>query len=176
MKKFQQNLFIALALGLCGLCAWQWYAQTVQRTTIGQLNQMVYDRNALIQNDTNSIATLNGQVAEMDGRITALKSTVATNGQIMASQKAQITQLQFDHDNDTNEIAQYKVAVNTLESRLKDANDNIDKQNTVITNLLLQRNGLVTKYDELATNRNDIVMKYNALVGQEKSQSGKNGQ
>ena len=31
MKNFQQNLLILLALRLCGLCAWQWYAQTVQR-------------------------------------------------------------------------------------------------------------------------------------------------
>ncbi len=175
MKNFQPNLLITLALGLCGLCAWQWYAQTVQRTTIGQLNQMVYDRNAAIQNYTNSIATLNGQVAEMDGRITELKGTVANNDQVIASQKAQITQLQFEHDNDTNEIAQYKIAMNTLESRLKDANDNIDKQNTVITNLLSQRNDLVVKYDELATNRNDIVMKYNGLVKQAEVQgnSGK---
>lgn len=175
MKNFQQNLLIVLALGLCGLCAWQWYAQTAQRTTIGQLNQMVYDRNASIQSYTNSIAALNGQVAEKDGRITELKATVTTNEQIMAAQKAQITQLQFDHDNDTNEIAQYKVAVDTLESRLKDANDNVDKQNTVITNLLSQRNDLVTKYDELATNRNDIVMKYNDLVKQAEAQgaSGK---
>lgn len=173
MKNFQQNLLIILALGLCGLCAWQWYAQTVQRTTIGQLNQMVYDRNASIQNYTNSIATLNGKVAEMDGRITELKATVMTNDQVMASQKAQIAQLQFDHENDTNEIAQYKVAVDTLESRLKDANDNIDKQNTVITNLLSQRNDLVIKYDELATNRNDIVAKYNELVKQAEANSGK---
>jgi chromosome segregation ATPase len=172
MKNFQQNLLFALALGLCGLCSWQWYVQTVQRTTITQLNQMVYDRNASIQSYTNSIATLNGQVAEMDGRITELKGTVATNEQVMASQKAQISQLQFEHDEDTNEIAQYKVAMDTLESRLKDANDNIDKQNTVITNLLSQRNDLVTKYDELATNRNDIVAKYNEMVKQAEAQGG----
>ena len=166
MKHFQQNLLIVLALGLCGLCAWQWYAQTVQRTTIGQLNQMVYDRNASIQNYTNSITTLNGQVAEMDGRISGLAATVATNEQVMTSQKAQITQLQFNNDDYTNEIAQYKVAVDALESRLKDANENIDKQNVAITNLLSQRNDLVIRYDELATNRNDIVAKYNQLVKQ----------
>jgi len=173
MKNFQQNLLIVLALGLCGLCAWQWYAQTVQRTTIQQLNQMVFDRNGSIQSYTNSIATLNGKVAEMDGRIIELKATVTTNAQIMASQKAQIAQLQFDNSNYTNEIAQYKVAVNTLESRLNDANTNIDKQNAVITNLLSQRNDLVTKYDELATNRNDIVTKYNEMVKQAESSSGK---
>lgn len=171
MKNFLQNLLIILALGLCALCAWQWYGQTVQRETIQDLNKMVYDRDQSIQGDTNSIATLNAKVDDMDLRITGLKATVATNAQVMISQKAQIEQLQFEHDNDTNEIAQYKVAGDTLESKLKDAYAGIDKQNQTITNLLSDREGLVNKYDELATNRNDIVLKYNALVKQMEGQS-----
>jgi len=170
MKNFQQNLLIIVALGLCGLCAWQWYGQTVQRDTIQDLNKMVYDRNAAIQGYTNSIATLNAKVSDMDVQMTALKATVASNEQVMVSQKAQITQLQFEHDNDTNEIAQYKVAVDTLESHLKDAYAGIEKQNETITNLLSERDSLVQKYDSLATNRNDIVLKYNALVKQVESQ------
>jgi chromosome segregation ATPase len=171
MKNFQQTLLLILALALCGLCAWQWHAQTVQRTTIEDLNKMVYDRNASIQGYTNSIATLNGQVAEMDGRITELKAAMATNEQLVVSQKAQIEQLQFQNDDFTNQIAQYKVAVDTLESRLKEAYAGIDKQNETITNLLSERNDMVKKYDDLATNRNDIVLKYNALVKQ--AESGK---
>jgi chromosome segregation ATPase len=169
MKNFQQNLLIVLAIALCGLCAWQWYAQTVQRQTIGDLNQMVFDRNAAIESYTNSIASLNSQVDEMGGRIAELKSTMATNEQMVVSQKAQIEQLQFDSATFTNEIAQYKTAVDVLESKLKDADDGIDKQNETISNLLSQRNDLVQKYDELATNRNDIVAKYNALVKQEET-------
>ena len=170
MKNFQQNLLIVLALGLCGLCAWQWYAQTVQRQTIQDLTRMVYDRNVAIQSYTNSIATLNAKVTDMDVRMSALNANVASNEQVMVSQKAQIVQLQFEHDNDTNEIAQYKVAVDTLESRLKDAYTNLEKQNETITNLLSERDDLVQKYDSLATNRNDIVLKYNALVKQVESQ------
>jgi chromosome segregation ATPase len=171
MKNFQQNLLILLALGLCGLCAWQWYAQTVQRDTIQDLNKMVYDRNAAIQGYTNSIATLNAKVSEMDVHMTALAATLATNEQMMASQEVQIAQLQFQHDNDTNEIAQYKTAVDTLNSRLKDAYADLEKQNETITNLVSEREDLVQKYDSLATNRNDIVLKYNALVKQVESQS-----
>src|SRR5580704_3981304 len=108
MKNFQQNLLIVVAIALCGLCAWQWYAQTVQRKTIGDLNQMVFERNTAIENYTNSIASLNSHVNGMDERITGLKATVATNEQMVVSQKAQIEQLRFDNDNFTNEIAQYK--------------------------------------------------------------------
>ncbi|HEY1789849.1 MAG TPA: hypothetical protein VGJ73_17000 [Verrucomicrobiae bacterium] len=173
MKNFQQNLLVVLALGLCALCAWQWYAQTIQRDTIQDLNKMVYDRNAAIQGDTNSIATLNAKVSNLDVRMTALKANLASSEQVMVSQKAQITQLQFEHENDTNEIAQYKVAVDTLDSRLKDAYASLEKQNETITNLLSERDDLVQKYDSLATNRNDIVLKYNALVKQVESEQGK---
>ena len=166
MKNFQQNLLIVLALALCGLCVWQWYLQTAQRDEIQALNKMVYDRNAAIQSYTNSIATLNFQVSQMDGHITQLKATVATNEERIASQKAQIEQLRFDNDNFTNEIAQYKVALDTLQSKLNDAYAGIDKQNETISNLVSERTGLVQKYDSLATNRNDIVLKYNALVKQ----------
>ena len=170
MKNFLQNLLIIVALGLCGLCAWQWYGQTVQRDTIQDLNKMVYDRNVAVQAYTNSIATLNAKVSDMDVQMTALKATVASNETVMVSQKAQITQLQFEHDNDTNEIAQYKVAVDTLESRLKDAYAGLEKQSETITNLVSERDDLVQKYDSLATNRNDIVVKYNALVKQVEDQ------
>jgi chromosome segregation ATPase len=166
MKQFQQNLLIILSLSLCGLCAWQWYAQTVQRKTIGDLNQMVYDRNDAIQGYTNSLAALNDRVNDMGARIVQLKATAATNQQVMAAQSAQIAQLRFDNETLSNEIGQYQVAVGTLESRLSAANTDIDQQNGTITKLLSQRNDLVQKYDELATNRNDIVIKFNALEKQ----------
>ena len=80
---------------MCGLCAWQWYEQTIQRDEITTLNGMVYEKNAAIQDDTNSIATLNHQVDQMDARITEIKAAAATNEQLVVSQKAEITQLQF---------------------------------------------------------------------------------
>ena len=173
MKNFQVNLFIVLALGLCSLCAWQWYEQTVQRTTIQSLNRMVYDRDAAIQNYTNSIATLNHQLAQIDASLTEMKAAAATNEQLIISQKAKITQLQFENDNFINEIAQYKAGVDALEMKLKEAYAGIDKQNAVISNLVAQRNDLVQKYNDEVKARNNIVAKYNELAKQvEKLQSG----
>ena len=170
MKNFQVNLLIVLALGLCGLCARQWYEQTVQRDEIQSLNRMVYDRDASIQSYTNSIATLNHQVDQMDGRITGIKAAAATNEQLVISQKAEIVQLQFASENFTNEIAQYKAAVDALESKLKEAYAGIDKQNEAITNLVAQRNDLVQKYNDEVKDRNDIVAKYNDLAKQVQKQ------
>ena len=172
MKNFQQNLLIVLALALCGLCVFQWYEQTIQRNAIEKLNRMVYDRDASIQNDTNSIASLNFQVNQMDARISAIKAAAATNEQLVISQKAQIVELQFQNENLTNEIAQYKSAVDDLAAKLKDAYAGIEKQNEAISNLVAQRDDLVTKYNDAVSNRNDVVVKYNDLVKQLEKQNG----
>jgi chromosome segregation ATPase len=169
MKNFQVNLLIVLAIGLCGLCAWQWYEQTVQRDAIQNLNRMVYDRDASIQNYTNSIATLNHQVDQMDARITEIKAAAATNEQLVISQKAQIVQLQFANETATNQSAQYKAGVDALEAKLKDAYAGIEKQNETITNLVAERDGLVQKYNDEVKDRNDIVAKYNQLAKQVQS-------
>jgi len=168
MKNFQVNLLIVLALGLCGLCVWQWKIQTVQRDEITTMNGMLYEKNAAIQGYTNSIASLNHQVSQMDARLTELKAVVATNEQLVISQKADLAELHFANLNLTNQITQYKIAVDTLEARLKEAYAGIDKQNATITNLIAQRNDFVQKYNDEVKDRNEVVAKYNDLAAQVK--------
>ena len=175
MKNFQQNLLIVLALALCGLCAFQWYEQTIQRNEITTLNDMLYDKNVAIQDATNSIATLNGQVNQMDARLTEMKAAAATNEQLVVMQKVEIAQLQFNGANLTNEIAQYKTAVDTLTAKLKEAYANLESQNASITNLVAQRDDFVKKFNEEVKDRNDVVAKYNELVSpvQKQQRGGK---
>jgi chromosome segregation ATPase len=166
MKNFQANILIVLALALCGLCAWQWHEQTVQRDEITTMNGILYDKNVAIQDATNSIATLDHQVAQMDARITGIKAAAATNEQLVVSQKARLAQLQFKNASLTNEVAQYRVAVDTLESKLKDAYADVEQQNAAITNLVAQRDDFVKKFNDEVKDRNDVVAKYNDLVKQ----------
>ena len=172
MKNFQSNLLIALALALCALCAFQWYEQTIQRNEITAMNGMLYDKNVAIQDATNSVATLNHQVEQMDARLTEMKAAAATNEQLVVSQKVEIAQLQFNGANLTNEIAQYKTAVDTLTAKLKEAYTNLESQNASITNLVAQRDDFVKKFNDEVKDRNDIVAKYNDLVKQVQPQSG----
>jgi len=173
MKNFQQNLLIALALALCGLCAFQWYDQTLQRNEIQTLNETVFQRNADIQGDTNSMAALNHQLEQLDASITEIKAAAATNEELVASQRAAIARLQFANLNLTNAVAQYQEAVGTLQSKLKDAYAGIEKQNEAITNLVNQRDEFVQKFNDSVKDRNDVAAKYNALVDQiQKQQEG----
>ena len=172
MKNFHQNLLIALALALCGLCAFQWYEQTLQRNEITTMNRILYDKNVVIQDATNSIATLDHQIEQMDTSLTELKATAATNELMMAMQKAQIIKLEFANENLTNEVAQYKTAVDTLTSKLKEAYAGINQQNESITNLVMQRDEFVKKFNDTVKDRNEIVAKYNDLVKMAQKQQG----
>jgi chromosome segregation ATPase len=176
MKNFQPNLLIILALALCGLCAFQWYEQTVQRNEIVTLNGMVYDRNVAIRDATNSIALLNQQVARMDARLTELKTEGESNATLVVQQKADLAQLRFANAGLTNDVAQYKAGVDALEARLKDAYAGLEKQNEALTNLVAQRDDLVKKLNDEIKDRNDVVSKYNELAQQAEKLQGRGGE
>ena len=173
MKTFQQNLLIFVAFALCGLCVFQWYGQTRQRDQIEKLNQLVYEKSAAIQGYTNSIQTLDRQIAQMDAHIVELKQTVKTNDQLLIVQKREINKLQVTAEGLTNTITDYQQAVSTRETKLKDAFDGIKKQNEAIKELAAQRDEFVTKFNDSVKERNDIVAKYNELADRvEKLQTG----
>jgi chromosome segregation ATPase len=174
MKSFQQNLLMVVALGLCGLCVYQWYGQTFQRRQIEKLNQIVHEKSVAIQSYTNSIVTMDHQIAGMDARITELKETVKTNEQVVLAQRRELGRLQATSEGLTNEVAEYKKAVDTLEAKLKEAYAGINKQNESLKELVAQRDDFVKKYNDSVKDRNDIVAKYNELAAHvEKLQGGK---
>ena len=174
MKNFQQNLFIAVAFCLCGLCVYQWYGQTLQRNEIQKLEQSVYNKSAAIQGYTNSIATMDKQIAQMDVSLTEQKSQAKTNADLVGSQKREIERLQFTTDALTNSVAEYQVAVTNLQTKLKEAYAGIQKQNDSLKELVAQRDEVVKKYNDEVKDRNEVVNKYNELVRQvEKNQAAK---
>jgi chromosome segregation ATPase len=164
MKNFYQNLLIVLALGLCALCAFQWYGQTLQRTQIDSLNKLIYDKSTAIQGYTNSINTMEHQIARMDGQITEFKDTVRTNNQTILAQKREINKLEATDEGLNKEITDYKDAVDKFQAKLKEAYDGVKKQNDAIKELTAQRDEFVQKLNDSVKDRNDVVSKYNELV------------
>ena len=172
MKDFQQNLLIVLALALCGLCVVQWRGQTVQRNQIGALTQTVYEKASAIQGYTNSISTMDHQIAELSSRISELQQAAQTNQQLTVLQKREINRLADFSNGLTNQVAEYRKAVDTLEAKLKEAYEGIKKQNESLQELAAQRDEFVKKFNESVKERNDIVAKYNELAARlEKAQT-----
>jgi len=172
MKSFQQNLLIVVLLSLCGLCIYQWYGQTVQREEIRTMERILHDNSAAIQGYTNSMKTMDHQIAEMDARITRLKAEAKTNANLLISQSRELNCSQAIAGALTNEITEYKGAVATLEGKLKAAYEGVQKQNEALKELVAQRDELVNKLNDSLKDRNEVVNKYNELVHQvEKNQA-----
>ena len=172
MKNFHQNLLIVLALGLCALCLYQWYDQTVERNHIEKLNQLLADKSTAMQGYTNSIATMNDEIARMDSSLTELKQTAKADNEIILGQKRDLNRLQLTSEVLTNQIAEYTNAVASLETKLRDAYDGIKKQNAAIQELTTQRDEFVQKLNDSVKQRNEIVNQYNELVKQVEKRSG----
>jgi chromosome segregation ATPase len=164
MKNFHQNLLIVLALALCALCAFQWYGQTRQRIQMNEQGQLISQQLAAIQNFTNTIATLQNQVAQSDAHITTLRDTITTNEQFILTQKRELNRLEIENESLTNQITQYQTATATLQDKLKEAYDGIKKQNDAIKELAAQRDDFVQKLNDSVKDRNAIVAKYNELA------------
>jgi chromosome segregation ATPase len=164
MKNFQQNLFVVLAVGLCALCAWQWYVQTALHTAGERLQEKVYKQSVAIQDFTNTIKNMDAEIAGQSARIAELKQAAMTNAQAAVAQKREIVRLQMAGNTMSNEIVQYKNAVDELEAKLKAAYDGVKKQNDAIKQLVAERDDAIKKYNDSIKDRNALAEKYNALV------------
>jgi len=169
MKSFQQNLLMAIAFALCGLCAWQWHFQTVQRGWLAGTNREISQRDAAIQGYTNSLDKVNEQITRMDQTIAGLnddvKQALKTNGEFIILQKREIARLGASNDTLLSDLAQYTNAVASLQSNLDAAYDGIKKQNAALEQLAAQRDEFIQKYTNLVNKYNDTVSQYNGLAG-----------
>jgi uncharacterized coiled-coil DUF342 family protein len=164
MKNFLQNLLIVLALGLCGLCAWQWYLQTRLHLQGEALQQTVFNQAAEIQGYTNSIKNMDAEIAGLSTRINELKQAAITNDLAALEQKREILRLRSSSEMMSNEIVQYKDVVDKLEAKLREASEGILKQNDAIKRLAAERDDAIRKHNDSIKERNALAEKYNNLV------------
>jgi chromosome segregation ATPase len=175
MKNLQQNLLVCLALGLCGLCAWQWYVQTLLYNEGQDLQKTIFKQAGDIQAYTNSIKNMDAEIAGLSTRINELKHDAMTNQQAALLQGREILRLQSSGDVLNNEIVQYKDVVDKLEARLKEASAGIEKQNDAIKLLVTERDDAIKKYNDSIKERNALAEKYNDLVERFKKLQGAGG-
>jgi len=159
MKNPLQTLLMSLALCLCALCTWQWYGQVLQRKAMTALAQVNYDESTAIQGYTNTINNMDHQIAQMDARLSDLRDTINSN-------TVTIVGLQQDNSRLNIVVDQYSNAVVVLQGQMKQANESIRRQNDAMKDLVSQRDGFVARLNESIKERNDIVTKYNELTKQ----------
>ena len=157
MKNPLQALLMILALGLCGLCTWQWYFQVQQRKEMTALSQANYDQSVAIQGYTNSINAMDKQIAQMDAHISEFKETVKSNNVVILGLREENSRLET-------RVEQYSNAVDAVQAQLKVANDSIRRQNEALKGLVAERDEYVNRLNEALRERNQIVTQYNELA------------
>ena len=147
------------ALSLCGLCTWQWYSQVLERKEMNAIAQTNYDETVAIQGYTNTISTMDHQIAQMDARITELRDAIKSNN-------VEIAGLREENNRLSVRVDQYSNAVEAAQSQVKLANETILQQNESVKGLVAERDEYVKRLNDSIKERNDIVTKYNELVKQ----------
>jgi chromosome segregation ATPase len=164
MKNLLQNLLVVLSLSLCALCAWQWYVQTQLHLQGETLQKTIFKQAAEIQGYTNSIKNTDAEIAGLSTRLNELKQAAMTNEQAALAQKREIIRLNKSSEVLSNEIGQYKVIVDKLETKLKEAAEGIEKQNAAFKKLVEERDQAIEKCNDSIKERNALAEKYNNLV------------
>jgi chromosome segregation ATPase len=164
MKNLLQNLLVILAFGLCALCAWQWYVQTLLYTQEQSLQKTIFRQATEIQTYTNSIKNMDAEIGGLSTRVNEMKNVAMTNEQAALEQKREIARLTKSGEVLSNEVAQYKVIVDKLEAQLKEAAEGIAKQNEAFKKLVAERDEAILKYNDSMKERNALAEKYNSLV------------
>jgi hypothetical protein len=164
MKNFQKNLLVILALGLCGMCAWQWGIQTRLHSQGQDLINKNFKQAEDIQVLTNSIKNMDSEIAGLSTRVNELTNAAMTNELMALEQKREITRLRSYGGMMSNEIGQYKDLVDKLETKLKEAAVGIEKQNDSFKLLVSERDDAIKKYNDSIKERNALAEKYNTLV------------
>jgi len=158
MKAFLVNLLLALSLALCGFNAYQWYREAKLHGKLAGLGEEVFKKSGEIQSLQQNVKINLEEIKRLEGIREGLGSTIKSN-------KVMITQLEeqsekFRRDAQIQaakaaQVEQYKVA-------FEKANENLKKQNEIIS-------GLNDRLKQLAEDRNEAVTRLNKLAEEYKS-------
>jgi uncharacterized coiled-coil DUF342 family protein len=100
---------------------------------------------------------MDAEISQLHDRITQLKQAAVSNDQWAVTEKREVARLQSAGDIMSNEIVEYKAAVDSLTGKLKEAYDGEKK-------LVAQRDDFVKKLNQSIRAQNDLTAKYNELV------------
>lgn len=157
-------VLIILALGLCGLAAYQWTRETTFRKGIEALRQTNVVTLTL-QSEAEAKATrYQHELASVEKLRADLAEENKTNKAELQKLRIEVSRLTLGFQTATNAVAAYSNAVQQANQSILAQNDSIKKLNEEFKKLVDDRNELVKKYNTLAADFSKTVDEYNSLV------------
>jgi len=171
------SLLIALALGLCGLVAYQWYRDADLRKQLTERGKQMQAMNE----QKHEIEVTGKRVEEELKRVEQLKERLTeqdkTNKVELSRTKRDLAEANLKLERATKQGDAYKVAYEKMATDIKAQNESMKKLNEAYLNVVNVQKDTVEKYKKLATDCEDLNARYNKLFEQaEKLQQALNAQ
>ena len=173
MQKFQSNLLICFALGLCALCAFQWVRESRLRREIAELHRTVYLKLDTIQNLELQLKQAKEEIVRLDNIRIELTGVIKTNKEEIQSLTKYSEKLEKEIEANKAQLAVYKEAIDKANENIKRQNEDIKKQNEEMKQLAADRNATVEKYNKVVEQYNELVKQFEKL--QEEAAKGAKG-
>ncbi len=160
------TLLVVLALGLCGLCAFQWVRETRLRHRVEALEgdkvKMVEEKIAAESQGQR----FQQEIQRVETERAELFRTVESHNAQVATLKAEASVAKQEVDRLVKQVAALKEALDRVNANTERANEQISRLNTDLRRLADERNKAVERFNELAARRNEELKRYNELVTQ----------
>jgi septal ring factor EnvC (AmiA/AmiB activator) len=170
-------VLIALACGLCGLVAYQWYRDVDLRLQITERNKQITGLNE----QKHEVEVTGKRVEEELKRVEQLKERLIeqdkTNKVELSRTKRELSETLVKWERASKQGDTYKVAYEKMATDIKAQNESIKKLNEAYVNGVAINKDTLEKYKKLATDCEDLNNRYNKLFEQaEKLQQALNAQ
>jgi len=179
MKALHVFNFIGV-LALAALCVLQWRDNRALNHEVIRLEEARIASEQTLREQRLAITGLTEDRDEFRERFKAATVEAAKTRQDLQDREQQVEQLTAEREQLRESVTNWAAAVKQRDTLISNANERIrtmvEELNASVARfneLATNHNDLVTRFNELATNRNDIVQRYNELVEQVNRERGK---
>ena len=158
------TVLIVLALGLCGLCAFQWVRETKLRVRVDELQaerQKLNDEKASVEAQGRRFQE---EIQRVERERAELFKTTQTNNEALVKARAELAKASLEGERFRKTADAYKEGFDKANESIRQQNEGLLKMKADITKVLAERNQAVEKYNELVKLYDEAVQKLNDLV------------
>ncbi len=159
-------VLIALALGLCGLAAYQWTRETTFRARIEALNQTNVVMRTLQNEAENKTIRYQAELANVEKARVDIVAENRTNKIRVGKLELEVSKLGANYFQATNLVTVFSNAVQQANQNIQIQNESIKTLNEEYKKLAADRNEVIKKFNALAEDSQKTVLEYNKLAKQ----------
>jgi len=159
-------ILIVLALGLCGLAAFQWTRETTFREGIESLRHTNVVLMTLQNEAENKATRYQAELADVEKKRADIVAENRTNKFRVGKLELEVAKFEANLNYSSNLVVAFSNAVQNANQSIRIQNQSISNLNTEFKKLAEDRNEVVKRYNALAQDQQKTVEEYNKLVKQ----------